>query len=315
MKLPVWYFLILPVFLSGPAFSGTVPGPGPGQLVISADRQFEYAQQLFKEKDFTAARIEYKRLIHFFPDDPRTDPAEFNIAVCLFYLKDYYESARAFDQIIRKGGNDGLTPEAYFFQSRAFVNMGNSAYAQIVLQNYLKISEDIAVHDRIYFNLMKIHLEEAKKNGPESLVFARKYLASISESGREKYRTGQYEDLIQKAGLAPKKNPIAAGLFAVIPGGGFLYCERYHDALVTFLLNAGLMVATYQAWENDNQALAGVIGFVETGFYSGNIYGSITSAHKYNKAQLLKILDREFSITSRFNPENNGIELSLTCPF
>ncbi len=313
MKIQVHYFfvLIFPALLSNPVFSE----PLTGQLIISADRQYEYAQQLFEKKDFSAARVEFKRLVHFFPDDPRVDQAEFDIAACLFYLKEYYESARAFDQIIRNGKNNELTQEAYFFQSRAFVSMGNIAYAQIVLQNFLKISEDIAVHDRIYFNLMKIHLEETKKNGPKSLIFAKKYLASISDSNREKYKTAEYADLIKKAELAPKKNPATAGIFAIIPGGGFLYCERYHDALVTFLLNAGLMVATYQAWENDNEALAGIIGFVETGFYSGNIYGSVTSAHKYNKAGLLKILDREFSITSKFNPENNGFELSLTHPF
>jgi hypothetical protein len=124
-----------------------------------------------------------------------------------------------------------------------------------------------------------------------------------------------YLDLIVKAEHAPKKNPTAAGLFAIIPGGGFLYCQRYHDALVTFLLNTGLMAAAYTAHDNDNNALAGVLAFVETGFFAGNIYGSMASAHKYNRAQTRSILNREVFISSMFDPEKKGYGLSLNYKF
>ena len=158
-------------------------------------------------------------------------------------------------------------------------------------------------------------MSNAGKSIPGSFALARKYLSKISAANVAKYSTDQYHNLIFKAEHAPKKNPVAAGLFAVIPGGGFLYCERFHDALITFLFNAGLMVAAYEAWDNDNKALAGVIGFVETGFYSGNIYGSITSAHKYNQAQIIKILGKDISITPNFNPENKALSLSFNIGF
>ena len=41
--------------------------------------------------------------------------------------------------------------------------------------------------------------------------------------------------------------------------------------------------ATVTSFKDDNPALGGVIAFVEAGFYAGNFYGGITSAHKYNK--------------------------------
>lgn len=46
----------------------------------------------------------------------------------------------------------------------------------------------------------------------------------------------------------------------------------------------------------------GVITFVETGFYSGNIYGSITAAHKYNKAAQIKILNKTFDFEPGVGP-------------
>ena len=195
------------------------------------------------------------------------------------------------------------------------MKLGNSGYAQIVLQNYLKLADDINIKDKIYFHLAQIHLANAGKSHPGSLTLVKKYISQISAANADKYSTDQYDNLIFRAEHAPKKSPVAAGLFAVIPGGGFLYCERFHDALITFLFNAGLMVAAYEAWDNDNKALAGVIGFVETGFYFGNIYGSITSAHKYNQTQIIKILGQDISIKPSFNPENKALGLSFNFGF
>ncbi|MCD4718478.1 MAG: hypothetical protein K8S13_01265 [Desulfobacula sp.] len=303
------YILILIIILNQNSFAQEK------QLIITSGMQYEYAQKLFNEKDYETAMVEFKRLIHFFPDYEHKDQVEFNIGICLFNLKKYHDAARVFNEIIINGKENDFTKEACFFQSRAFMNLGNNGYAQIVLQNYLKLVEDRETKDRIYFNLAKIHLTEARNGEPDSLILAREYLSKISRSGANQYNSDQYLDLIIKVEDAPKKNPGAAGLFAIIPGGGFLYCERYHDALVTFLLNAGLIFAAYEAYDHDNKALAGVIGFVETGFYTGNIYGSISSAHKYNRAQTIKILNQDFSISSKFDLERKGYELSFNYKF
>ncbi|MBC2704563.1 tetratricopeptide repeat protein [Desulfobacula sp.] len=285
------------------------------QLVITSDMQYEYGQTLFDTKDHETAMVEFKRFIHFFPDNKNVEQARFNIGVCLFNLKKFHDAARAFNDIIINSKEDNLIKEACFFQSRAFMNIGNTGYAQIVLQNYLKLVTDTETKDRIYFNLAKIHLADARNGKQGSLALAKKSLSNISDAGAITYHADQYHELIVAAEHAPKKNPKAAGLFAVIPGGGFLYCERYHDAFITFLLNIGLMAASYEAFDNDNKALAGVIAFVETGFYTGNIYGSISCAHKYNRAQTIKILKKEVSITSSFDPEKKGAGLVFNFEF
>ena len=285
------------------------------QLIINSDMQYEYAQKLFKTQDYETAIVEFKRFIHFFPEHENLDSVKLNIGVSYFNLQKYHDAAKIFNDIIIKNTRKDIIEKAVFLQAESFIKLGNTGYAQIVLQNYLKLAEDINIKDKIYFNLAQIHLSNARKSNPGSLALAKKYLSKISPSNSDKYSTDQYNNLIFKAERAPKKNPAAAGLFAVIPGGGFLYCERFHDALITLLFNAGLMVAAYEAWDHDNKALAGVIGFVETGFYSGNIYGSITSAHKYNQAQLIKILGQHISIKPNFNPENKTYGLSFNFGF
>ncbi len=290
------------------------------QLIITSGMQYGYAESLFNAQDYDTAIVEFKRFIHFFPKSRQNEQAKFNIAVSLFNLKKYHDAARDFNEIIIKGRENSITKQSIFFQSRSFINLGNIGYAQIVLQNYLKLVDDTDTKDKIYFNLAQIYLSEARKSIPSKLLksgplaMAKKYLLKISQLNADKYKTDQYLDLVLKAEYVPRKNPTAAGLFAIVPGAGFLYCERYHDAFITFLLNTGLMVAAYEAWD-DNKALASVIGFVETGFYSGNIYGSISSAHKYNKAQIIKILGQDFSIEPDFDPVNRGYGLSFNFRF
>ncbi len=285
------------------------------QMVITSDIQYGYAEKLFIENDYETAIVEFKRFIHFFPDSYQVDQAQFKIGICLFNLKKFHGAAKIFNEIIIKDKDNDITKESSFYQSKAFLNLGNTGYAQIVLQNYLKLVEDEETKDRICFNLALIHLTEARNGKTSSLGLARTYLSKISGPGAEKYDTDQYLDLIIKTEASPRKNPNLAGLFAVVPGGGFLYCERYRDAFVSFLLNTGLIYAADAAYDNDNVALAGVIGFVGAGFYTGNIYGSISSAHKYNRAQTIKLLDPQFSIRPKFDLEKNGYGLSFHYKF
>ncbi|MFH2060718.1 MAG: tetratricopeptide repeat protein [Pseudomonadota bacterium] len=282
------------------------------QLVITPGMQYEYAQSLVEQKDYETAIVEFKRFVHFFPDSEQKDQAVFFIAWCLYEQKKYHDAAKAFNQIIiNSKEDDPLAIQAYFYQSQAFMKLGNTGYAKIVLHNFLKLTDDQDLKDKIYFNLAQIHLADAANAHEGSLALAGKNLMKISEQGQKKYQTDQYLDLVTQADNLPHKEPGVAGLLSIVPGGGFLYCERYKDAFVTFLLNVGLMVAAYEAWDDGNEALAGVIGFVETGFYTGNIYGSISSAHKYNQAQTIKLLNQRFSISPRIDPDKRQVGLSF----
>ena len=285
------------------------------KLIITADMQFRYADSLYTTRDHGAAQVEFKRFVHFFPTDPRILEANFKTAMALYHAGLFHDAAKAFDQIIRREKESLYTLESYFMQSQAFMKMGNTGYAQIVLQNFLKLTDDPDTRDKIYHQLARIQIQASKNLGTDSLDQAEKYLSMISPVNAEKLGTDQQIKSIQKTKNAPKKNPVLSGLFAIIPGGGFLYCERYHDAFVTFCLNAGLMYAAYESFDRGNNALGGVITFVETGFYTGNIYGSVTAAHKYNKAQQIKILNREFNIAVKVDPINNAYLFTLNHPF
>lgn len=286
-------------------------------LFLTADMQFDYAQTLFEQKDYTAAQVEFKRFIHFFPQDPRHDRADYSAGVALFHSEQFYEAAKRFDSIIRqaKDIDSPWAQKSCFMQSQAFEAMGNTGYAQIVLQNYLKLTRDTETKDQIYLELARLHIQNTATPGKDELYNARKNLMLISAEKQGEYKVAEQLDAIDRAVDAPKKSPVLSGILAIIPGGGMLYCERYKDAFVSFCFNTGLIWAAYTAFEHDNPALGGVITFVESGFYSGNIYGSITAAHKYNKAAQIKILNKTFNFEPGFDPVNKSFFLKLTHGF
>ena len=144
------------------------------------------------------------------------------------------------------------------------------------------------------------------------------YFDKISPNNSEKYRLETLEKALERKSFPKKKRPGLAGALSIVPGGGYLYCERYQDAFMAFLLNAGLIYAAYEAFDNELYALAGVISFVEFGFYSGNIYGAVSSAHKYNQTHDRKLIDylkENVKVRVSGRPANKGLELSLRLSF
>lgn len=286
-----------------------------GQMVIGSAQQFDYAKLLYDQKDFSTAAVEFKRFIHFFAGDDRIPRARFLLGASLFEEGNFHEAAKIFDALIRESGDPGLAADSCFMQSRAFLGMGNNGYARLVLRNLLAITDDEDVRDKVHALLADIEVQASRGIEKESLSTAKNLLEEISAGGSGGYDRDRRIQVLDQALAMPEKSPGLAGAMAVIPGGGFLYCGRYKDALVAFLMNSSLFWASYTAFDHDNPALGGAVAFVGSGFYAGNIYGSITAAHRHNRAGRIKILNREFSLVPEAVIDSKTWMLNLNYPF
>ena len=76
---------------------------------------------------------------------------------------------------------------------------------------------------------------------------------------------------------------LAGTLAAVLPGSGHFYTGRKRDGTVAFLLNAAFIWGAVESYNKENYALGGILTFFELGWYFGNIYSAVSSAHKYNR--------------------------------
>lgn len=284
-------------------------------LVIDSDMQFAYALQNFNEGDFQTALVEYKRFIHFFPDDPRRMEARFQTGICLYRLKRFREAAGIFNAIILDRTAGKFRDKSVFYQSRAFKGMGNMGYAKISLINYLELSNDPDVRDRLHSALADLCVASFDGTDRQDLSDAGKYLARISEKNAMSYNRDDRVRAVEAALSAPEKSPALSGWLSIVPGAGFFYCERYQDALVAFLLNTGLILAAYESFDKDHAALGSVITFVESGFYAGNIYGAVNAAHRYNRDAKLNILGAKFEVFSAADVEDKAWMIGLRTRF
>ncbi len=313
LRVMAWPVLVAAGYLFLQAASLVQAGDEP--LVISAGMQYDYALSCYTSQDYETAIVEFKRFNHFFPSHEKAGMARLKTGEALYYLERFHKAARVFNTIMLSNDDYDLQMAAGFMQGRCFEKLGNRNYAEVVFQNMLKLARDQDTMDRLYVALARIYIQKAKEMKPGALTKAEEFLDMVSPNGRKAYHVPEMERMLSAAGTAPQKNPAAAGILSVVPGLGYLYCERYKDAAMTFLINAGLILAAVKAHENDNDALAGVLFFVETGFYSGNVYGSLTAAHKYNRDLRMRIFDRQVSIAPRIDPVNGRIGLSFIYDF
>ena len=304
----------LAVFVLLSSFSQSSAGPA---LTIDPDKQFDFAKHYFLSGEYFRAIDEYKRFIYFFPEDNRVKTAMYKIGMSYFNSKSFNDAINSFNMLIDKYSDTDfsmtdLCTKAYLMISKCHIHLNEYDSAAICLNNLITITDDMDVKDEAYYQIGWIYLEKA------SWEKARINFAKISPQSKNKYQLKRLSKELDRTKLIDRKSPQAAGFLSIIPGAGFLYCERYRDALIAFLLNAGLMYAAYESFDDDNYALGGVITFFEVGFYAGNFYGAITSAHKYNRTktrEFIEELRQNTTINISTSHQNNSIEFCLRYHF
>lgn len=286
-------------------------------FIIDSNKQFDLAEHYFSKGEYDRAIDEYKRFIYFFSEDNRVKPAMYHIGMSFYQSRRFKEAINAFHTMMDKYSSSDLsmsniTTKAYFMVSECYIKLNKLGPAIIDLNNLMMLTTDLNVQDEAYYRLGWIYLEMA------SWDMARSHFEKISIQNKNKYELKRLSTEIEKKGFMTRKNPTIAGTLSVIPGAGHLYCERYQDAMIAFLLNGCLMVAAYESFDNDLVGLGGIIAFVELGFYTGNIYGAIASAHKYNKMKNRQFLDQlreNTKINLSYDNKNKDILLSLQIAF
>jgi TolA-binding protein len=294
-------------------FIFTHPCTAEPTVSIDAETQFQYAEQLYIQKKFMLAVMEFERFIFFFPGDGRVPEARYHMGMAYYSERRYPQAIHAFKELIENtGAGSTYHAPSFFMAAESQLRMGSQSAAMTTLGNLVIRSNDINVRDEAHYRLGWIFLEMTDWEK------ARTYFQRISKSNQTEYRLVDLIKKLEDTDTIEHKSPKVAGALAILPGGGYLYCNRPRDALISFMLNGGLIYAAYEAFDNELYALGAVISFVEIGFYSGNIYGSISSAHKYNQDQDRRFVDRlkenlKINVSSR--PENKGLELSLQYRF
>jgi len=281
-------------------------------IVLDPERQFQFAEQYFQKGEYYRAIGEYERFIYFFPDSNRVELARYRIGLSYLKGERYKEAIQAFNALIEDYKSTDYALKSYLGMSEAYVLLKYYDMALTSIENLITIAPDQEIRDEALWKKGWVYLEMGLWEK------ARESFERISAQNWGKYNIKQILIGLDKKIPLKRKNPTTAGLLAIIPGAGHLYCERRRDAFISFLLNVAMIYAAYEAFDDDLNALGGIITLFELGFYSGNIYSAVSSAHKYNrdeKSNFFKYLKKHTKISiSSVNP-NQEPSLLLLCQF
>jgi TolA-binding protein len=227
--------------------------------------------------EYLRAVAEFERFIHFFPKDEKIPEAHYLIGFCYLKAKEYASARKVLEKVYTAYPDRPVGGKALFLMGESYYRQGLQKEAQEVFKKVIEMYPHLDVRHAAQYRLAWSRMKVGQWR-EASETFKR------VEKGSPLYPNSQ--DLAQlslKGETLPYKKPATAGVLAIVPGLGHLYCERPKDALVAFLLNGLTIWAAIEAFDEDLQVLGSLLLLLEVGWYAGNIYSAVNCAHKYNR--------------------------------
>ncbi len=256
-----------------------------GKRVVDEKAQMGLGDYFFEDGDFYRAITEYKRFLFFFPESLRAEEALWKIASSYFQGKKWDEALSAADDLLRKHPSSPWAAEAILLKGRCWMEKKEFSQAR----HYFLLAREMAAGTGI--------AQEAQWQTAVSFLREDRWKEAAAEfrkvepSSRLYPRAEYWAQGLEGIEEVPQKSPTTAGILAVLPGAGHLYCERYRDAGIAFVLNAAFIWGMVESFKHENYVVGGILTFFELGWYSGNIYSAVSSAHKYNRNKKKEYLD------------------------
>lgn len=253
---------------------------------LPAEKMMSFADHLFAEGDYYRAITEYERVIFFYPDQPQAKTARFQIAYSYFKGEKFNLAIEKFRVLAQDYPEEELGRRSLFLVGEAYYQKHDYAEAAETFTRFIDSYPGAPAVDEARMKLGWSYLRQG--NWQEA---AEEFQKVPAGSGLRP----QAEELAAAARSypdIPKKSPaLAGGLSAVLPGAGQLYVGRLNDAAASFLLNGAFIWATAESFRHHNTATGGILLFFESGWYVGNIYNAVSSAHKYNRRSEQQLMD------------------------
>jgi len=281
---------------------------------FTADQLLQFADQLLREGEYFRAITEFRRFRFDYPNDPRQAMALFRIGQAYYRGEQYQEALQAFRGVTQTYPDSPYGQQARLWQGESLIQQTQYSAAEQLYTAYIERHSSTSA------------IPYARYQKGWTFLYRRQWQAATTELQQIPTSSPLYPVARQLALEAkeerqrPKKLPFVAGaLSTVLPGAGQLYNGRLGDAVLTFLLNGLFIAGTIEAMQHDQLAIAGVLGFFEAGWYSGNVYSAVNGAHKHNRHAdevLLQNLERRFRMTPPEFPQTQqiGPRISISLP-
>lgn len=256
-------------FFHSPALCGP-KGDEPGPL--------DFVHHLIDQDEYDLALLEIERFIHAHPLSPLKPKASLLSGFCHMESGRLDKAMKIFEELISASPDVGISRRALFFTAECLFRQGKLRDAQYYFEELSRAEVDPLIKTSALYRL-----GWTKMKGDDWKEASRIFLSMEGEDGLASDARLMAPELL-KGDRLPLKDPELAGVLAgVLPGMGHLYVGRYRDAATAFVLNAAFILAAVEAFREDHEVLGGILGFLEIGWYAGNIYSAVNAAHKHNR--------------------------------
>lgn len=239
----------------------------------------KFGEYLLKSGQFELATKEYERLVFL---NPTNDTIKLNL-LRAYRLNEKFETG-----ILRTQQLFPATEKLPFQHSIEYSKLLMNDRQWATANSFWEISENMPADDKQLFrtsaSIFNTDFETAKT-----------YLQLINDSTN--VLAINYDQIVNEGLNGKRKSPFLAGaLSTIVPGLGRTYTGDWKDGIVSLIFTAGMAFQSYRGFNSDGikSAKGWIYGGIGTGFYLGNIYGSVKSAKNKNKKKI-NLLQHEAS--------------------
>lgn len=279
-------------------FSHQTPAWGATEgIVLTDDVQMSLGDAFMAEGDYYRAITEYKKLTFLFPNSGRLSEALYQIGMAYYKGKDYKSAVNSFAKV-RKTYTASNYSSAAFYEGLSYSKLGLPDKAALSFERARLFDES---HPDAANAQLALSLNALERGSvADSRAKLDEFLASYPDDQRVPGVKASF-GLLDEYESQPRKSPALAGtMSAVIPGSGQMYAEHYKDGLMAFVVNGLFIAGTVAALNDDNYALAAIVGGVGLPFYVGNIYGAANVSRKWNLS-LTRKLREDLSLSLNYH--------------
>jgi len=279
-------FISLLLLLLLPVYAVAADEP----IMLTGDVQMRLGDAFMAEGEYYRAITEYKKYQILFPDGRQSDTALYKTGMAYYLGLEYQPAVEIFAALRTRFPASNHAVEAAYLEGvcNSKLNRLDKAAAAFEAAAASKAATDVAPRARLGLSMV-----EFDRVGPAA---ARNELHRFLADFPADHRSGKVQEalsLLPQDGELPRKSPLAAGILsAILPGSGHMYAGHYGDGATALLLNGLFITGTIVAIQQENYAVAGVVGVIGLPFYLGNIYGAANAAVKWNLGVRRGLRDR-----------------------
>ena len=242
--------------------------------LFSVPNTLKYAVYLEETGDRDLALAEYERILFL---DPSADTVRFRIL-----------------SLLLKSGNEKLAltrSSSFLSQYQSKICEGKTKHGKLMLLGGNPDSALIYFREKACPDSVGLYLAEVS-----SLLFSCRFPDARNAAGKYsstvKNKLPQFTSFINDSlKLRKRSSLLAGGMSAVLPGSGKMYTGRWEDGFYSLLIIASNAYASYRYFHKQGMSSAGgwIFAGIGTGFYLGNVYGSVKAAKVFNRNEKARI--------------------------